>query len=137
MNRPRVLLVDDIPEVVQYCSDLLKDEYEIAGTASNGLAAIQTVAATEPDVIVLDISMPGLNGIEVARRLRHAGCAAKIVFLSADDALSEVALRAGGNAYVSKSLIDSDLQAAIVEALAGRTFVALCQDEPRRHDETT
>ena len=137
MKRPRVLLVDDMPEIVQYCAGLLASEHEVVGSAGDGLAAISAVAATDPDVIVLDISMPGLNGIEVARRLRHAGCAAKIVFLSADDALSDVALQAGGNAYVSKRLIDSDLRAAIVEALAGRTFVALCQDEPRRHDETT
>lgn len=127
MKRPGILLVDDIPEVVRYCSSVLEADYEIVGSTSDGLAAIDAVAALEPDVIVLDISMPGLDGIEVAGRLRAAGCRAAIVFLSADDALSEVALEAGGSAYVSKRLIDSDLRIAITEALAGRRYVALCQ----------
>ena len=127
MKRPRVLLVDDIPEVVRYCSSVLGADYEIIGSASNGKEAIQAVAATEPDVIVLDISMPELDGIEVTRRIRAAGCRAAIVFLSADDALSEEAIEAGGSAYVSKRMIDSDLRAAIAEALAGRRYVALWQ----------
>jgi CheY-like chemotaxis protein len=127
VKRPRVLLVDDLPEVVRYCSSVLEADYEIIGSASNGKEAIHAVTATEPDVIVLDISMPELDGIEVARRLRSAGCRAAIVFLSADDALSEEAIEAGGSAYVSKRMIDSDLRAAIAEALAGRHYVALWQ----------
>jgi len=134
LNRPRVLLVDDIPEIVQYCIAILETDYEVVGSASNGLAAIRAVAAMAPDVIVLDISMPGLNGIEVARRLRREGCQATIVFLSAD-ALSEVAMSAGGSAYVSKNLIDSDLKTAIAEALAGRRHVALGRNEASRSEE--
>lgn len=128
MKRPRVLLVDDMPEIVRYCVEILKTNFEIAGTALSGPAAIGAVAATEPDVIVLDISMPGMSGIEVAKRLRSTGCKSVIVFLSADDALSEVALEAGGSAYVSKRLADSDLRTAITESLAGRRYVALWQD---------
>lgn len=128
MNRPRVLLVDDMPEIVRYCAHVLKEDYEVVGTAPNGLAAIRAAAAIQPDVIVLDISMPGLNGIDVARRLRLGGCQSAIVFFSADDAMSELAMEAGGSAYVSKSLIDSDLRTAITEALAGRQYIALCQE---------
>lgn len=134
MKRPRVLLVDDMPEVVRYCASVLEADYEIVGSASNGLKAIEAVAATEPDVIVLDISMPELDGIEVARRLRGAGCRAAIVFLSADDALSEAAMEAGGSAYVSKRMIDSDLRMAITEALARRRYVALWQDRGKESE---
>jgi len=135
VKRPRVLLVDDMPEIVQYCAGLLASEHEVVGSAGDGLAAISAVAATDPDVIVLDISMPGLNGIEVARRLRSAGCKAAIVFLSADDGLSEIAMEAGGSAYVSKSLVDSDLRTAIAEAMAGRRYMALCREGKKRRDQ--
>ncbi|HYM77546.1 MAG TPA: response regulator transcription factor [Candidatus Dormibacteraeota bacterium] len=127
MKRPRVLLVDDMPEILRYCSGILAPDFEIVGTAATGPAAIEAVAATEPDLIVLDISMPGLNGIEVARRLRRSGCQAVIVFVSADDALSEETLAAGGSAYVSKTLIDLHLRTAIAEAMAGRRFVRVCE----------
>jgi len=128
LKRPRILLVDDIPEIIQYCTDLLKKDCEVVGTASSGEAAIKAIAVTAPDVIVLDISMPGLTGIEVAKRLRRTGCPTPIVFLSADDLLAGAALNAGGSAYVSKALIDSDLRLAISEVLAGRRFVSRQSD---------
>lgn len=124
MKRPRVVLVDDMPEIIEYCSGILKPHYDIVGTAPNGRAAIRVCEVTAPDVIVLDISMPGLSGIEVAKRLRSSGCHAVIVFLSADDECVTAALEAGGSAYVSKTLAGSDLRLAITEALAGRVFVA-------------
>lgn len=123
MKRYRILLVDDTPEVLAYCAEILKPDYDIVGTATNGRAAIHTFAATLPDVIVLDISMPGMSGIEVAKRLRNSGCRATIVFMSADDHFAKQALEAGGSAYVSKTLI-ADLPIAIAEALAGRPFVS-------------
>lgn len=129
MKRPRALLVDDMPEILRYCSGLLSADYEIVGTAASGAAAIQAVAATQPDVIVLDISMPGPSGIEVAKRLRREGCNAIIVFLSADDHLSDAAIEAGGSAYVSKSLADSHLLQAITEAVAGRRYIAVRPDK--------
>lgn len=125
MKRHRILLVDDTPEVLTYCADLLQPDYEIVGTAANGRAAIAAVASNAPDVIVLDISMPGLNGIEVAKHLRSSGCKAVIVFLSAQDEFVHEALQAGGSAYVSKTLVASDLRRAIREALAGCVFVSI------------
>ncbi len=129
MKRPRVLLVDDIPEVSEYCAKILQNEYEVVGIAQNGEAALSAAALVAPDVIVLDISMPGLSGIEVAKRLRSAGSQAAIVFLSAEDHLLGPALQAGGSAYVSKSLANSHLRRAIAEALAGRQFVAVRRDD--------
>ena len=135
MKRPRALLVDDMPEILRYCSGLLSSDCEIVGTAASGSAAIQAVANMHPDLIVLDISMPGLNGIEVAKRLRREGCKAVIVFLSADDELSTAAIEAGGSAYVSKRLADSHLRKAITEAMAGRQYVAVSADSTNRGDK--
>lgn len=124
MRRPRVLLVDDTPEILEYCIEILESHYDIVGTAPNGKSAIAAFEATTPDVLVLDISMPGLNGIEVARRLRSAGCQAAIVFLSGNEEFASAALKAGGSGFVSKPQISSDLLVAIREALAGRVFVS-------------
>jgi CheY-like chemotaxis protein len=121
---PRVLLVDDIPEILAYSAEILKPNHEIVGTALDGKSAIAAVERTTPDVVVLDISMPGINGIEVARRLRGSGCRAAIVFLSAEMEFVTVALEAGGSGFVRKTLIDSDLPVAIREVLAGRVFVS-------------
>ncbi len=124
MKRPRVLLVDDIPEILAYAAEILEPSYEIVGTAADGKSAIAAFERTTPDVVVLDISMPGLTGIEVARRLRSSGCIAPIVFLSAEMEFVMAALEAGGSGFVRKTLLDSDLPVAIREALAGRVFVS-------------
>ena len=128
MKRCRVLLVDDLPEIIEYCKQILKADHDIVGTATNGARAIAAVAEFVPDVIVLDISMPGMTGIEVAHQLRNSGCQAVIVFLSADDEMLTAGLEAGGSAYVSKRLADPCLPVAIAEGLAGRQFVAVCND---------
>jgi DNA-binding NarL/FixJ family response regulator len=116
--------VDDTPEILAYCAELLEPCYEIVGTAPDGKSALAAFERSTPDVVVLDISMPGINGIEVARRLRSSGCLAAIVFLSGDEEFMTAALDAGGSGFVSKSLIGSDLLVAIREALAGRVFVS-------------
>lgn len=126
MERPRVLLVDDTPEVIQYYAAILNaDSYDIVGSAPNAAVAFGMVAEKAPQVVLLDISMPGMSGIDLARRLRAAGCQAAIIFVSSDDALAMDAMNAGGSAFVSKNLIASDLRLAIHEALAGRSFVSI------------
>jgi CheY-like chemotaxis protein len=128
LKRCRVLLVDDMPEVIEYCTGILEPDFEIVGTATTGAAASMACSELDPDVIVLDISMPGWNGMEVARRLRSSGCDAVIVFFSADEGLAEAALAAGGSAFVTKSRAESDLRVAIGKALAGREFFSLSKD---------
>ena len=124
MKRPRVLLVDDTPEILALCAELLKPNYEIVGTAPDGKSAIAAFETTTPDVVVLDISMPGPSGIEVARHLRSSGSLAAIVFLSGDMEFMMAAMDAGGSGFVTKAQIGSDLRVAIREALAGRVFVS-------------
>jgi len=118
------MLVDDIPEVIEFCRGILEANYEIVGTAGDGESAIALFAAEQPDVLVLDISMPGLTGIDVARRLRASGCTAAIVFVSASVERAAAAIEAGGSAFVWKNRIKADLELAVSEALAGRLFVS-------------
>jgi len=118
------MLVDDTPEILVLCAEILREHYEIVGTAPDGKAAIALWQTIAPDVVVLDIFMPRLSGIEVAKRLRSAGCQASIVFLSDDTESMMAALDAGGAAFVTKARIGSDLSVAITEALSGRGFVS-------------
>lgn len=125
MSVHRILLVDDTPEVLALCAEILIPQHEIAGTAADGKSAIAAVEMTAPDVVVLDIAMPRLNGIEVAKRLRSSGYQGAIVFLSGDLELMNSAMEAGGSAFVTKTRLSADLLVAIREALAGRVFVSL------------
>ena len=78
----RVLLVDDHPAVLRQVAQLLRGEFEVVDTLPDGSRLEAAVAGSQPDLIVLDIALPGLNGIELARRLTAAGCRARIVFLT-------------------------------------------------------
>jgi CheY-like chemotaxis protein len=100
LERPRVLLVDDTPEMVEYYGELLHaDSYDIVGAAPNAAVALRMVRETKPQVVLLDISMPGMNGIELARRLRATKCYAALIFVSSDDGLATEAMAAGGSAF--------------------------------------
>jgi DNA-binding NarL/FixJ family response regulator len=104
----------------------LSRECQIVGAVKDGLAALKAVDALTPDVIVLDISMPGMSGLEVASRLRRAGSAVPIVFLTIhnDEELVAASQAAGGIGYVVKTLLPTDLVMAVNEARAGRRFVS-------------
>lgn len=122
----RVLLADDHAEIMTQTRIVLDGEFEIVGSVANGVDLIKAAAQLDPDVIVLDITMPGLNGIEAAWRLKHSGCRAKLVFLTVheDPDYVRAALQAGGAAYVIKARLASDLITAIHEALARNCFVS-------------
>jgi len=123
---PRVLLADDHAEIMTQTVNVLAGEFEIVGSVANGLNLIKAAAQFDPDVVVLDITMPGLDGIEAARRLKHSGCRAKLVFLTVheDPDYVRAALQSGGAAYVIKARLASDLITAIHEALAEHPFVS-------------
>ena len=126
MGRPRILLADDHPDFVAAAARLLEGEYEVVGAAGDGESVLREAAHLRPDLVLLDISMPGLNGIEAATRLRAAGDAPAIVFLTvhSDADYVRAALAAGASGYVVKSHIASDLLLGLKEALAGRSFVS-------------
>ncbi|MGA8036113.1 MAG: response regulator transcription factor [Candidatus Acidiferrales bacterium] len=126
MTGSRVLVADDIPAVLYAVDSLISPAFEVIGMVSDGKSALEGILAQQPDLAILDISMPGLSGIEVARELRNRGNTTKIVFLTVHDDADIVATcrAAGGLGYVLKPMIDTDLIPAMKEALAGRAFVS-------------
>ncbi|MGB8888866.1 MAG: response regulator transcription factor [Candidatus Korobacteraceae bacterium] len=131
MTQKRVLVADDHARILKAVSALLGKSFDVVGLVSDGQAAVQAALKHDPDLIVLDISMPGMSGIEVARELKKRHSAAKIVFLTVhqDAEILASCLAAGGTAYVVKELMNSDLIPAIDAALSGRTFVSQFSSE--------
>ena len=127
---PRLLIVDDQYEMRRAVAELLEGTFHIIGMAADGKRATELASVLRPDVVVLDICMPVLNGIQTAEQLRDSGCPTKVVFLSMQDApeFVEAAFTSGALAYVLKSSLGTDLISAIRQVLEGRPFVspALC-----------
>jgi two-component system nitrate/nitrite response regulator NarL len=120
-----VLLADDHARVLAAATQLLNTGYRILATVADGLRALESAEQLNPDIVILDIGMPKLDGIETARALRQSGCRAKIIFLTVlDDDAHITAARSYGDGYVLKSRMYSDLPRAIEEALAGGFFVS-------------
>ena len=127
MHRLRVLLVDDNPEFLEIAATVLEGHhYEVVGKALDGEAGLRATLSLNPDVVVLDISMPNLNGYQVASRLRDHNHPAAVVLLTFHEDVEFVrAARAiGVRGYVIKRRMASDLPAAVAEVLAGRAFVS-------------
>jgi DNA-binding NarL/FixJ family response regulator len=122
----RVLLVDDNDAMLARAAAVLTPGCVIVGTVKDGAAALEAAQALRPDVIVLDICMPGMTGFEVASRLRERGSAAAVVFLTIlqDEEFVLAAKAAGGIGYVVKRRLVSDLSLAVREARARRPFVS-------------
>ena len=126
MKRARILLADDHPHLLEKVTQLLQLEYEVLGAVNNGQALVSAVEKLKPDVLVVDVTMPILNGIEAAEKLRALGCESKIVFLTvhSDPDYLRACLAAGGLGYVAKSRMSSDLALAVDRALAERIFIS-------------
>jgi DNA-binding NarL/FixJ family response regulator len=122
----RILLADDQREILQTAMRLLENEFEVVAAVANGELAIEAAARLAPDLIVLDISMPVLNGIEAACRLKESGSRAKVVFLTVheDPVLVEAALSAGARGYVLKQRLATDLIPSIRQVLDDFIFVS-------------
>ena len=125
-QRPRVLLADDHPAMVALTADALADECLVVGSVGDGRELLAEAERLRPDVIVLDITMPRLDGIEAARQLRRSHPTARLVFLTVheDADYARAALDAGGLGYVVKTRLASDLLPAIRAALADRPFIS-------------
>ncbi len=121
-----MLLADDYEAMLDRVVRVLATEYDVVGTATDGQQALEAAQDLKPDVLVLDISMPVMNGIETVHRLKEAGAEARIVFLTVHDDpdFAREALEAGVLGYVIKQRITSDLMIAINEVCVGRSFVS-------------
>lgn len=125
MNRPRVLLADDHRMLSDGLKSLLADDFDLVGIVEDGLALVATARELRPDVIVADISMPHLSGIDAAIELRKDNPEIKIVFLTMhlDPAYARRALEAGARGFVVKHAAAAELVLAINAALKDQTYV--------------
>ena len=125
MRRPRVLLADDHALLLGAFETLLSGECDIVGQVADGRALVAAVEALNPDIVVLDISMPILNGLEAARQIKHKAPDVKLIFLTMneDADLAAEAFRAGASGYLLKRSAASELLTAIREVTQGRSYV--------------
>ncbi len=135
MDRTRILLADDHPAALEMFARMLSADFEVVGTAEDGEAAVRSALSLAPDVVVLDVEMPKLDGFAVARRLVASGSPARVVFLTAyaDPDYLDAALRVGASAYVLKAHAAEDLVQAVRLALEGRQFISPGSGTVKRH----
>ena len=125
MKLPRIMLADDHTILLEAFRKLLEGKCEVVGTVSDGRALLKEATAQRPDVVVVDISMPLLNGLEAGRQLREILPTVKLIFLTMneDADLAAEAMRSGASAYLLKKSAASELFRAIQDALKGKTYV--------------
>lgn len=130
----RIFLADDHEEIIRVVTLVLADTFEIVGVSADGEGVLARAPTLLPDVIIVDICMPKMNGIETALRLKALGSGAKIVFLTIhqDPDFVELAMSSGAVGYVLKPCLCSDLVPAIRAALDGVEFVSPCVHEQGR-----
>ena len=124
-RRLRVLLADDNVSILGKVSKLLARSFEVVAAVTDGRQALHAAQRLDPDVAVLDITMPELDGFQTARALRQSGLRAKVVMLTMhhSDEFVAAAIESSAQGYVLKTRIPSDLESAIDHAIAGRLFV--------------
>jgi DNA-binding NarL/FixJ family response regulator len=125
MNRPRVLMADDHRMVAEGLKRLLDPEFELVGVVEDGLALIEAAKKLHPDIIIADITMPGLNGLEAIAQIKKECPRIKVVTLTMhrEVAYARRALDAGASAFVLKHSAPEELLTAIRAALAGKTYI--------------
>jgi len=125
MNNPRVLIADDHRILAEGVRGLLEPGFEVVGIVDDGRELVEAAKKLQPDVIVADISMPSLNGIEAAVQLRDSGVTSKVVFLTQhrEVAYARRAIEAGAVGFVLKHSVATELVTAIHEALRGQTYI--------------
>ena len=131
--RPRILIADDHTLIADLCKRLLEAEFEVVGTVGDGRALIRAAAILKPDVIVVDITMPVLNGIDAACQVKQELRAVKVIYLTMnpDPEIAAEAFRRGGSGYLLKTCAASEMVIAVRAVLQGRSYMsaALSRDD--------
>jgi DNA-binding NarL/FixJ family response regulator len=125
MTRPRILMADDHAMLLEAFRALLEPEFEVVGTVTDGRTLLEEFSRLNPDVVLLDIAMPLLNGLDAGRQLKAQRKSVKLIYLTMnpDPDLAGEALRLGASGYVLKSSAAHELKQAIHEALRGRSYI--------------
>ena len=126
MTRPTILIADDHKMFAQGLAGLLEDEFDLVGSVENGQALIDAAVRLKPDLIIVDISMPVLNGLDAVRRLYQGNTNAKVVFLTmhADTRLLREAFQCGGVGYVLKQSAGEELLFALRQVMSGQNYIS-------------
>jgi DNA-binding NarL/FixJ family response regulator len=126
-NRSRVLIAEDHNLVAELCKKLLETEFDVVGMVTDGRALVCAASRLKPDVIVLDIAMPVLNGLDAGRQVKELLPAVKLVYLTmnADVKVAAEAFRRGGNGYMLKTCAAGELVLGIREVLRGKSYMSL------------
>jgi len=126
VSKIRILLADDNSAILEQVTRVLEEDYEIVAAEKDGHAVVRECLRLKPDVIVLDISLGDVSGIQLARQLRDCGCYSKVIFLSVHEDYDFVnaAIGTGALAYVVKSHLSTDLLTAVKAVLANKFFVS-------------
>ena len=132
-SRPRILVADDHTLVAELCRKLLETEFEVVGVVSNGRAMVRSAFELKPDVIVVDIAMPVLNGLDAAQQVKAALPGVKLVFLTMNSSIEVAAeaFRRGASGYLLKTCATAEMVTAVREVLRGKSYMSqtLCKDE--------
>ncbi|MGC1452437.1 MAG: response regulator transcription factor [Candidatus Sulfotelmatobacter sp.] len=132
-NRPRILIAEDHTLVAELCKRLLETEFDVVGVVCDGRALLRATVELKPDVIVVDIAMPVLNGLDAARQAKEMLPAVKLVFLTmnGDTDVAAKAFECGASAYLLKTCAAAEMVVAVREVLRGKSFVShgLSRDE--------
>ncbi|HEV2290648.1 MAG TPA: response regulator transcription factor [Gemmatimonadales bacterium] len=125
MNRFRILIADDHLLFCDGLRKILEPDHHVVGTVHDGLDVVPAILSLEPDLVLLDLSLPGRNGIEIARQARDLGLAAKVLVLTMhnDTVFAVEALRAGAAGFMLKEASGEELLHAIDEVMDGRTYL--------------
>jgi DNA-binding NarL/FixJ family response regulator len=125
MTRPRILMADDHTMLLDAFKTLLESEFDVVGAVTDGRKLLEEFSRLHPDVVLLDIAMPLLNGLDAGRQLKAQRKSVKLIYLTMnpDPDLAGEALRLGASGYVLKSSAFQELKQAIHEALRGRSYI--------------
>jgi len=125
-SRPRVLIADDHVLVAELCKRLLETEFDVVGMVSDGRALVSAAEKLRPDVVIIDIAMPILNGLDAGMQVKKILPIVKLVYLTmnADPALAAVALSRGASAYLLKTCAAADMVHAVREVLKGKSYLS-------------
>lgn len=126
MTRPTILIADDHKMFAQGLAGLLEDEFDLVGAVENGQALIDEAVRLRPDLIIVDIAMPVLNGLDAVRRLNQNNTCSKVVFLTmhADTRLLREAFQCGGVGYVLKQSAGEELLFALRQVMSGQNYIS-------------